>query len=174
MKKKITGIMLLAVLFSAVSVQAEDNLRFKGNLIIPNCTINNGNPVETDWGNVEIQTLGNPNTTSHEKELSISVKCPYALGTPKMKLSGSVYTTAGKTGLQTSKYEEGLLIYLRTKNASGWVSYNTEQNIPASSISGDGIDKTLIMYASLGYYKRMEDLKPGPFTAGATLEMKYE
>ncbi|ELB8003556.1 fimbrial protein [Escherichia coli] len=174
MKKKITGIMLLAVLFSAVSVQAEDNLKFKGNLIIPNCTINNGNPVETDWGNVEIQTLGNPNAPSHEKELSISVKCPYALGTPKMKLSGAVYTTAGKTGLQTSKHDEGLLIYLRTKTAGSWVSYNTERNIPANSISGTGIDKTLTMYASLGYYKRMEDLKPGPFTAGATLEMKYE
>lgn len=174
MKKKISGIMLFAALFTSVSVQAADNLQFKGNLVIPNCTVNNGNPVETDWGGVEIQTLGNPNTPSHEKELSISVKCPYALGTPKMKITGATHTTAGEGGLKTSKYDEGLLIYLRTKTAGSWVSYNTEQNIPADSISGNGADKTLTMYASLGYYKKMEDLKPGPFTAGATLEMRYE
>ncbi len=174
MKKKMTGIILFAALFSAASVQAVDNLQFRGNLVIPNCTINNGNPVETDWGGVDIQTLGNPNTPSHEKELSILVKCPYSLGTPKMTVTGSSHTVAGEKGLQTSKYDEGLLVYLRTKAANSWISYNTKQTIPADSISGNGTDKTLTMYASLGYYKTMEDLKPGPFTAGATLEMRYE
>jgi len=174
MKKKMTGIMLLAALFSAVSVQAADNLQFRGNLVIPNCTVNDGNPIETDWGSVEIQTLGNQNTPSHEKELNISVKCPYALGTPKMKVTGAAHATAGERGLQTSKYDEGLLIYLRTKAANSWISYNAEQDIPIDSVIGSGVDKTLTMYASLGYYKKMEDLKPGPFTAGATLEMRYE
>ncbi|MED8727625.1 fimbrial protein [Escherichia marmotae] len=174
MKKKMTGIMLLTALFATASVQAADNLQFKGNLVIPNCTVNNGNPIETDWGSVEIQTLGNPNTPSHEKELNISVNCPYALGTPKMKVTGAAHTTSGEQGLQTSKYDEGLLIYLRTKAARSWISYNAEQDIPVDSISGSGTDKTLTMYASLGYYKTMEDLKPGPFTAGATLEMRYE
>ena len=91
-----------------------------------------------------------------------------------MKVTGAAHITAGEGGLKTSKYDEGLLIYLRTKTAGSWVSYNTEKNIPADSISGNGTDKTLTMYASLGYYKKMEDLKPGPFTAGATLEMRYE
>ncbi|HHU8001595.1 TPA: fimbrial protein [Escherichia coli] len=172
--KRITSIMLSATLFSAVSAQATDNLQFRGNLIIPGCTINNDSPIETDWGQIEIQTLGNPNTPSHEKQLSIPVKCPYSLGTPKMKITGAAHTASVPKGLQTSKYNEGLLIYLRTKNASDWVSYNTEQNIPADSISGAGIDKTLTMYASLGYYKRMEDLKPGPFTAAASLTLSYE
>lgn len=174
MKKKIAEIMLFTALFSTTSVQAADNLQFRGNLVIPNCTVNNGNPIETDWGSVEIQMLGNPNTPSHEKELNISVNCPYALGTPKMKVTGAAHTTSGERGLQTSKYDEGLLIYLRTKAARSWISYNAEQDIPVDSISGSGTDKTLTMYASLGYYKTMEDLKPGPFTAGATLEMRYE
>lgn len=170
MKKKMIGVMLFAALFTSASVQAEDNLLFKGYLVIPNCTVNSGKPVETNWGNVEIQTLGQRNTSSHEKELKISVKCPYALGTPKMKVTGA----SGNGGLKTSKYDEGLLIYLRTKSAGSWISFDSEKNIPADSISGMGEDKTLTMYASLGYYKAMEDLKPGPFTAGATLEMRYE
>ncbi|EKG5216418.1 fimbrial protein, partial [Escherichia coli] len=118
--KKITSVMLSATLFSAVSAQATDNLQFRGNLIIPSCTINNGNPIETDWGQVEIQTLGNPNTPSHEKLLSIPVKCPYSLGTPKMKVTGAAHTASVPKGLQTSKYNEGLLIYLRTKNTNDW------------------------------------------------------
>ncbi|HHW0957910.1 TPA: fimbrial protein [Escherichia coli] len=172
--KKITGVMLSAALFSAVSVQATDNLQFRGNLIIPSCTINNDNPIETDWGKVEIQMLGNPNTPSHEKQLSIPVKCPYSIGTPKMKVTGAAHTASVPEGLQTSKYNEGLLIYLRIKNVGNFISYNTEQNIHADRISGSGIDKTLTMYASLGYYKRMEDLKPGPFTATASLTLRYE
>ncbi|NNT87413.1 fimbrial protein, partial [Escherichia coli] len=56
MKKKMTGIMLFAALFMSASAQASDNLQFKGKLIIPDCTINNGNPIETDFGDIEIQT----------------------------------------------------------------------------------------------------------------------
>lgn len=170
MKKKIMGVMLFAALFTSASVQAEDNLLFKGHLVIPNCTVNSGKPIETNWGYVEIHTLGQRNTSSHEKELKISVKCPYAFGAPKMKVTGA----SENGGLKTSKYDEGLLIYLRTKSAGSWISFNSEKNIPADSISGMGEDKTLTMYASLGYYKAMVDLKPGPFTAGATLEMRYE
>ncbi|EFB4675783.1 fimbrial protein [Escherichia coli] len=175
MKKSTINLLFLGALFSvAAAVQAADNLSFKGTLIIPDCKVNNGNPIETDWGNVEIQTLGSPNTPSHEKQLNISVNCPYALGTPKMKVTGSAHIVPGESGLKTNKYNEGLLVYLRTKTAGSWISYNAEQNIPTDSISGSGADKTLTMYASLGYYKKMEDLTPGPFSAGATLEMRYE
>ncbi|EFI6096023.1 fimbrial protein [Escherichia coli] len=176
MKKTMTKFMLFSMLFAGASVQAADNLTFKGNLIIPNCTINNNAPLETNFGDVEIQTLGsNPNMYSHEKLLSIPVRCPYNLGTPKMKISGKLHTPAkGAAGIQTSKYNEGLVIYLRTKAKDSWISYGREFNIPNDSITGGGVDKTLTMYAALGYYKTMKDLKPGPFTAGTTLEIRYE
>ncbi|ELU0592774.1 fimbrial protein [Escherichia coli] len=178
MRKKISGVMLFTILLSPITVKAVDNLRdnlsFKGNLIIPNCTINYGSQIETDWGDVEIQTLKRPHTPTHEKELNIPVTCPYSLGTPKMKISGAAHIVAGQSGLKTSKYDEGLLIYMRTKAAGSWVSYNAEKNIPADSISGSGSNKILTMYVSLGFYKTMEELKPGPFTAGATLEIRYE
>ncbi|EPE4644463.1 fimbrial protein [Salmonella enterica subsp. enterica serovar Newport] len=174
MKKRIAGLLVTVALLISASAQATDNLLFRGNLVIPDCKVNGGGPIQTDWGDVEIQTLGMPNTPTHEKELSISVECPYSLGASKMTIRGDAHTLPGKKGLRTTKYNEGLLVYLRTKTADSWVSYNAEQNIPADSISGSGANKTLTMYASLGYYKTMEDLKPGPFTAGATLEMRYE
>lgn len=90
MKKKMTGIMLLAALFSAVSAQAADNLQFRGNLIIPNCKINNNQPVEIDWGDVEIQTIGYKVTNPYlHKSKDISIECPYGYGKPRMKISGT-------------------------------------------------------------------------------------
>ncbi|WP_372342150.1 fimbrial protein, partial [Escherichia marmotae] len=77
MKKKMTGIMLFAALFMSASAQAADNLQFKGKLIIPDCTINNGNPIETDFGDIEIQTIVAKNTGYHWKSLNIPVDCPY-------------------------------------------------------------------------------------------------
>ncbi|EPR2988558.1 fimbrial protein [Escherichia coli] len=176
--KKISLTALSAVfLISASAVQAAEiahNLQFSGNLIIPDCTVNDGNPIKTEWKDVEIQTLGTASTPSHEQELRIPVKCPYSLGTPKMTLKGEFTSVEGKQGLQTSKRDEGLLIFLRTKTPGSWISYNSKQNIPNDSIIGASSDKTLIMYAALGYSKKMEDLTPGEFSAGATLEMRYE
>ena len=175
--KKISLTVLSAVfLISASAVQAAEvahNLQFSGNLIIPDCTVNDGNPIKTEWKDVEIQTLGTASAPSHEKELSIPVKCPYSLGAPKMTLKGSFTSEAGKWGLQTSKYDEGLLIFLRTKAPDSWITGETTR-VPNDSITGTGTDKTLTMYAALGYSKKMEDLTPGPFSAGATLEMRYE
>ncbi|WP_089639647.1 fimbrial protein [Escherichia coli] len=175
--KKISLTALSAVfLISASAVQAAEvahNLQFSGNLIIPDCTVNDGNPIKTEWRDVEIQTLGTASTPSHEQELRIPVKCPYSLGTPKMTLKGEFTSVEGKQGLQTSKRDEGLLIFLRTKTPGSWITGETMQ-IQDGSITGDGADKILTMYAALGYSKKMEDLTPGEFSAGATLEMRYE
>ena len=71
--KKISLTVLSAVfLISASAVQAAEvahNLQFSGNLIIPDCTVNDGNPIKTEWKDVEIQTLGTASAPSHEKEL---------------------------------------------------------------------------------------------------------
>lgn len=175
--KKISLTALSAVfLISASAVQAAEiahNLQFSGNLIIPDCTVNDGNPIKTEWKDVEIQTLGTASTPSHEQELRIPVKCPYSLGTPKMTLKGEFTSVEGKQGLQTSKRDEGLLIFLRTKTPDSWITGETMQ-IQDGSITGDGADKILTMYAALGYSGKMEYLTPGPFSAGATLEMRYE
>ncbi|OSL65531.1 fimbrial protein PrsE [Escherichia coli TA054] len=170
-----TGIMLFAVLFPAVSVQAVDNLQFKGNLIIPNCTVNNNNTVQIDWGDVEIQTLNSKNVGFHEKEVSIPLNCPYSLGQPKLKIIADMHTPGGEQGIKTSKYSEGLLVYLKTGRNQPWMNEsNKYYPIPAESISGNGTVKQLKFYAYLGRYKEITDLQPGPFTASANMEVRYE
>ncbi|HAI8717845.1 fimbrial protein [Escherichia marmotae] len=169
MKKKMTGIMLLAALFSAVSVQAADNLQFRGNLVIPNCTVNNNMPFVVDWGDVEIQTFQVADEGYHKKEVSIPLHCPYFLKTPKLMMTGS----KGKASnyIQTSKYNEGLIISAWHKTGK----VNLGEEIDATgSISGSGVDKELYLLFALGREKNMEDLTPGEFTAGANLQVRYE
>lgn len=179
MKKKMTGIVLLTTLFSAVSAQAVDNLRFKGNLVIPNCTINNGNPIETNFGDIEIQTIAAPNTGYHWQSLNIPVDCPYTLGTPKIKLTGNQTTVTYKNSIKTSKYDaEKLVIYFRqgtADNRGAMINLGSYQNLAVDAITGSsGTKRTVLITAGVGREQGMELLTPGPFTASANMEVRYE
>lgn len=153
------------------TTSAQDNLIFRGNLVIPNCTINDNRPVEVNWDNVEIQTLGSVSNPSHRKDLDISINCPYSIGTPKLTVTATSQTTMDKQGISTSKSDEGLFVYLSAGTVNGWLRYNEEQNIPKTNIKSGN---NLRLYAFLGYSKKMSDLTPGSFSAGAALTLRYE
>lgn len=177
MKKKMTGI-ILAALFSAVSAQAVDNLQFKGNLVIPDCTINNGNLIETNFGDIEIQTIAAANTGYHWQPLRILVDCPYTLGTPKIKLTGN-QASYYKNSIKTSKYDsEKLVIYFRQgtpDNRGAMINLGSYQNLATDAITGTGGTKrTVLITAGVGREGDMELLTPGPFTASANMEVRYE
>ncbi|EEE1598521.1 fimbrial protein [Salmonella enterica] len=165
----------LAVMLGIISQMtlAATTVNFKGNLIIPDCTINNSNPLEVDFGDIEIQTLSVTNTAYHGRDFSIPMTCPYILGTPKLTMTSSAVHNALQGIIQTSKYSEGLVIYLRQKGGGTAVPLSTATNI-SSSVTGTGTSKTLTLNAGVGRYKDMTLLTPGPFTASASLQVRYE
>lgn len=175
MKKKMTGIMLLVALFSATSVQAVDNLQFRGNLIIPGCTVNDNNTVQINWGDVEIQTFIGANIEYHIKQVQIKLNCPYYYNTPKLTLTG-VKGGDYKNHLRTSKYDEGLNISVRQGawNGNNIVALGEKINIVKNAITGTDKNKSLNLGFALVRTKNIEDLKPGTFTASANLEVRYE
>ena len=179
MKKSAISLLFLGALFSAsAAVQAADNLSFKGTLIIPNCTINNNKTIEVDWKNVEIQSFEQKNTGYHEKAVKIPLECPYKWGTPKVKLTSGgfgMHEAGGEQGIKTSKYSEGLLVYLKSGKTGNWMNMlNTYYNVSSDSATGSDTKKTVTLYAYLGRYKEITDLKPGPWTATAGMEVKYD
>lgn len=179
MKKKISGIMLFAALFASASVQAADNLLFKGNLVIPDCTVNNNSPIETDFGDIEIQTIAAANTGYHWQSLRIPVDCPYTLGTPKIKLTGNQSTAVYQNSIKTSKYDpEKLVIYFRQGTASNrgaMIKFGSYQNLATESVEGSsGTKRTILITAGVGREGGMDLLTPGPFTASANMEVRYE
>lgn len=162
----------LAVLVNG-PVMADTALNFKGNLIIPDCVINNNNPVSVDFGDVEIQTLDVMTTVYHARDFNIPIHCPYTVGTPKLTLTATAVHNAAQGVIQTSKYAEGLVIYLRQKGGSTPVPLGSATAV-TSSVTGSGTDRTLILNAGMGQFKGMQTLKPGPFTASASLQLRYE
>lgn len=172
--KKIIGlclpVMLGAVLMSQ-HAHAADNLTFKGKLIIPACTVTKA---EVDWGNVEIQTLSQ--NGNHEKEFTVNMQCPYNLGTMKVTITATntqnnnsilVPNTSTTTG-------NGLLIYLYNSNAGNiGAAITLGTPFTPGKITSNNADRTISLYAKLGYKGNMQNLKAGDFSATATLVASY-
>ncbi|EGH9955592.1 fimbrial protein [Escherichia coli] len=155
-----------------------DNLRFKGNLIVPDCTMNNGNPVEINFGDIETQTLVAANTGYHWENIRVPVNCPYSLGVPKIRLTGS-QATESRNSIKTSRYDtEKLVIYLHqgTKDNLGKaIELGIYQNIASNAISNTGGARYEVrLAAGVGREGGMELLTAGPFEASASMEVRYE
>ncbi|EJV9475485.1 TPA: fimbrial protein [Cronobacter sakazakii] len=175
MKNKLQYVVLFTMLHISTSAWPADNLRFKGNLIIPNCTINNNNAIETDFANIEIQTIANSNTGYHWKQINIPVNCPYTIGTPKITITGNKGSAANS--IQTNKYSsEKLVIYLKQSSESGRSGNNITigQSMRLDSGSVSNNKNNVYLTAGVAREGDMSLLKPGPFTAAATMELRYE
>lgn len=163
-------------LFSA-GTQAADNLLFKGNLVIPNCTVNNNNTIETDFGDIQIQSLSAAKTGYHWESILVPVECPYNYGTPKITLSGQ--QGVATNSIQTSKYAtEKLVVYLQqgtADNPGKKIELGSEQELEQRAIvTTTGNQRNVLLTAGVGREEGMELLTPGPFTASVSMEVRYE
>ncbi|MEC9839856.1 fimbrial protein [Escherichia coli] len=168
--------LFITALISSTSTYAADNLTFKGTLVIPNCVVNNNQTIETNFNNIEIQTLTLPNIGYHWQPLSIPVHCPYILGMPKIRLMGVQATKPNS--IKTDKYEPGkLVIYFKQGTASGQgpdISLGTYNNLTSTYVTGSGNDRKVLITAGIGREGEMGLLTPGPFSATANMEFRYE
>lgn len=161
----------LSILSSAA--YADTNMVFSGNLIVPLCTINNNNQITIPFGDIEIQTLTQANTPYQFQDITIPINCPYALGAPMLKVSSTTVDNAALGVLQTSKYSEGLVIYLRQGDGTTPLPIGTE-TIVTNSVTGSSTTRTLNLKAGLGRVNTLDMLTPGQFTASTTLQIRYQ
>ncbi|EBV2827377.1 fimbrial protein [Salmonella enterica subsp. enterica serovar Adelaide] len=169
---KRTGLAVLILGLLSQAAFAVD-VNFKGALVIPDCTVNNNTPLEVDFGRVEIQTLTAANTAYHAKNFNVSLNCPYTLGLPKLTLTSGAIHNAAQGVIQTSKYSEGLVIYLRQSDGVTPVPLGTATNV-STSVTGTGNVRTLTLNAGMGRIKNMSDLTAGDFTGTVGLQIRYE
>ncbi len=170
--KKGTCALFFALVFPVASF-ADVGISFSGNLIIPQCTINNNTDVIVDFKDVEIQTLTAADTAYYNQPVIIPINCPYTQGTPNLILSSSAVHSAAQGAIQTSKYSEGLVVYIYKQNGTTPVVLGTATDI-SDSITGTGTARTLTLNAGVGRIDTMDKLTPGNFTASATLQIMYK
>ncbi|EJV7098648.1 fimbrial protein [Escherichia coli] len=151
-----------------------ENLGFKGMLVIPTCSVNSGQAIDIDWGDIEIQELEKRKPT-HKIKKEINIECPYAIGQPKISLTGARGPTPDT--LSTTKKNEGLNIMLRYGeewNGAQVPNVNSEQIIYRGLNSISDSSKQLNLWAALVAYQELSLLSPGPFSASANLALRYE
>lgn len=174
--KRVLAAVLGLSLLSA-SAQAADNLLFKGNLVIPNCIVNNNQSIETDFGDIQIQTLSAANTGYHWESIQVPVECPYNYGTPKINITGQ--KGGANNSIQTSKYtNEKLVIYLQQGTADKLgkeIELGSYQELEQDAITNtNGNQRNILLAAGVGREDDMSLLTPGPFTASVNMEVRYE
>ncbi|WP_434134178.1 fimbrial protein [Enterobacter cloacae] len=169
------AMLILAMLMAGAScpVHAVTPVEFKGNLVLPLCTINNNNPVTVSFDDVDIQAMPVSGSPYNQQDFPVNMFCPYTLGTPMLTVtSASVYNAPGGI-INTSKSSEGLVVFLRQKGGGLVLPLGTATDV-TSSITGAGTDLTLTLNAALGQMNGMDKLTPGPFTATANLQVQYQ
>ena len=178
-KSGFSVVVLLVCSLCPLATQADTAVNFHGNLVIPDCVVNNNSAMTVDFGDVDIQALPVSNTLYVPKTLSVPLDCPYTLGTPKLTVTASVASggRAQDGTIMTTKDSEGLVVYLRQQDGTTPVTLNPTPagiNI-SSSISGSGgTSRTLHLNAGIGQLKGVDRLTAGPFTATASLQVRYE
>lgn len=166
-------VIVVVCYFFSMTVRA-GYLGFKGELVIPTCSVNSGQDINIDWGEIEIQKLEKRKPT-HKIRKEINIDCPYSIGQPKISLTGVRGPTPDT--LSTTKKNEGLNVMLRYGeewNGAQVPIVNAEQVIYRGLISVSHSSKQLILWAGLVAYQELSLLSPGPFSASANLALRYE
>lgn len=168
------GIIAAAIIGTGMSIShADTGINFTGNLTIPLCTVNNNAQVNVPFGDIEIQTLTAQDQAYKITAFNIPVNCPYTVGTPTITINSSSVHDATKGILQTSKYSEGLVIYMLKKDGTTALPIGTASDI-TQSITGTGSARTLTLNAGVGRTGSIDKLTAGTFTASATMQVKYQ
>lgn len=170
-KKKVCSLLAFSML--PLTVAADTGMVFTGNLVIPLCTVNNNTQVTVPFGDVEIQTLTDANIPYHLQEITIPVVCQYNMGMPRLTVTTSAAHDAAKGILQTSKYSEGLVVFLRQKDGTTAMPLGVETGVN-TSVTGSGAARTLTLKAGIGRVNTLDKLTPGEFTATSTLQVRYQ
>lgn len=69
--------LFISLLLTSVAVLADVQINIRGNIYIPPCTINNGQNIVVDFGNINPEHVDN---SRGEVTKTISISCPYKSG----------------------------------------------------------------------------------------------
>ncbi|HCQ3845066.1 TPA: fimbrial protein [Escherichia coli] len=103
--------LFISLLLISVAVLADVQINIRGNIYIPPCTINNGQNIVVDFGNINPEHVDN---SRGEVTKNISISCPYKSGSPWIKVVGSAMSGTQNNVLATNIANFGIALYQGT------------------------------------------------------------
>ncbi|EEE1598519.1 fimbrial protein [Salmonella enterica] len=168
------GLLLLV----AGSVSAVDlTVNITGKIVIPPCTVNNGQSIEVDFGDVPVTDVTN---SKFRQKKDIAVTCTYYQGTPYIKMTGTQLTGAGTNVLKTNISNFGIALYQGdgvgtplvlgngTSNGSEYIGYRV-----TSGLSGTGTSSGIFTFTAAPSKTGSAELSAGAFNATASMSITY-
>lgn len=161
--RTLASFILSAAVCCASSVQAAENMSFRGTLLeYPPCEINDGQPVEIDFGEVGINKIDGKN---YSRTFTLTYDCQGASTDKILRYLGNV-TAFDTAAVQSNIANFG--IRLAHRSSDGGVSPLTVGS--ALLLAADVRSSTFVVTP---VKKAGVELLEGAFTAGATLQLNY-
>ncbi|HFF8948033.1 fimbrial protein [Serratia marcescens] len=161
---KITSALTLAVaVVSGASLQAAENMSFRGTLLeYPPCEINGGQPVEVNFGDVGVNKIDGEGDA---QTFSITFDCE---GTGTNKLLRYLGNAASFDSAAVQSNIPNFGIRLAHRSREGIISaFEVGSTLPIASYAGSST------FIATPVKKAGATLQEGAFTAGATLQLEY-
>ncbi len=154
---------LVAAGVSISSVLAAENMSFRGTLLEhPPCEINDGQPVEIDFGEVGVNKIDGVN---YAQTFTIMYDCEGSSTDKVLRYLGNA-TTFDTAAVQSNITDFGIRLAHKS-NAGGVSAFEVGSSLPIASYVGSST------FVATPVKKAGAELQEGAFTAGATLQLDY-
>lgn len=163
------------VLLTGRVALADVTVNIIGEIVIPPCVVNNGNPIEVDFEDISIIDVSN---ARYEKILSVPVACTYYQGAAYVKVTGTMLSgAAGSNVLATNISNFGIALYqgsgtvtpLRLGDGATGLGYAI-----TNGLTGGGTASENFTFTAKPYKQGSSVLGTGAFTASANMSISYQ
>ncbi|EES0215790.1 TPA: fimbrial protein [Escherichia coli] len=160
--------LFISLLLTSVAVLADVQINIRGNVYIPPCTINNGQNIVVDFGNVNPEHVDN---SRGEVTKTISISCKYKSGSPWIKVTGNAM--AGQTNvLSTNITSFGIALYQGKGTATRLILGDGSGNGYRLTTGLDAANSTFT-FTSVPFRSGGSTLNGGEFHATANISIIY-
>ncbi|EBC5055201.1 fimbrial protein [Salmonella enterica] len=177
--RKIAVISALCILIYKNAFALDIDIKIKGEIHIPPCIINNGNPIEIDFGDISPHKISFTGSDEFQKITKVSLKCDFNDGIPHLSVKGNKALNAdvlSTTGINANKL--GIAMYLGDSISNAGIVINSLDNSGygqeiSTGILQTNVKDTSFIFTSVPVKIGRSNLDAGPFTATATFSIHY-
>lgn len=160
--------LFISLLLTSVAVLADVQINIRGNVYIPPCTINNGQNIVVDFGNINPEHVDN---LRGEVTKTISISCPNKRGSPWIKVTGNAI--GGQTNvLATNITSFGIALYQGKGTATRLILGDGSGNGYRLTTGLDAANSTFT-FTSVPFRNGNGLLNVGDFRTSASMSLIY-
>lgn len=167
----LTGVLLL---MGRVAL-ADVTINIIGEIVMPPCVVNNGAPIEVNFGNISITDVSN---AMYQKVLSVPVTCTYYQGAAYVKVTGNMLGGAADSNvLATNISNFGIALYQGSDTVTPLTLGNGDTGLGyaiTNGLTGGGTASENFTFTAKPYKQGSDVLDTGAFTASANMSISYQ